>query len=72
MKSRFVDFGPIYIRTFMGGDFQLGRPQTVKELREAFRDIDQELAGWGDDVAISDVAIVKDHIRITLKEGIQE
>lgn len=71
--TRFLNFNPTYIRTFMGGDFNLGRPTTVGELREALKELDQELAGWGgDDVKISELAIVKDKIHITLVEGVAE
>lgn len=72
MNSRFVDFTPIRIRLFMGGNFDLGRPKTVGELREALKEIDAELASWGDIVAISEVALVKDKIQVTLQDGVAD
>jgi hypothetical protein len=72
MKSRFAEFNPIHIRTFMGGDFNLGRPKTVGELREAIKDIDKELARWGDEVVIAEVAIVTGTIHVTLQDGVPE
>jgi len=58
------------IKTFMGGDFSFFNkietaPQLVAELQKWV----DEVKGWGD-AKIGEVAIVKDKIQVTLKEGI--
>lgn len=66
-----ADFKPIEVAVFMGGDFDLGRPQTVGELRRILAAMDEELAGWGDDEAkIAEVWGTV--IRVTLEEGIAQ
>ena len=58
------------VEVFMGGDFHLGQPKTVGELRRILREVDQELSGWGDGTEISEVWATKGQIRVTLSEGI--
>ena len=65
-------FHPTNIQVLMGGDFNLGRPKTVKELLEHLDAIRAEIASWGEDTAISELAIVKDKIQITLENGIPQ
>ena len=63
-------FQPLKVEVFMGGDFRLGAPSTVGELRRLIQEFDQELATWGDEKELSEVWSPRDTIRVTLKEGI--
>ena len=66
-------FEPDYIKTFMGGDFTLDNTKyTAHNLAIEFRKWANELDGWGLDVNIAEVAIVKDRIQVTLEEGLPE
>lgn len=65
-------FEPAHIEVFMGGDFVLGQPRTVGELRQALREFEVELSGWGDDREISEVHVHNEKIRVTLREGIPQ
>lgn len=59
---------------FMGGEFSLERPQTVKELRATLAAMDKELAGWGDEREISEVHLRSEsqEIEVTLSKGIPQ
>ena len=63
-------FEPHHVEVFMGGDFDVGQPRTVRELRQALREFDAELAGWGDDLELNEVEVHGGTIRVTLKDGI--
>lgn len=63
-------FDPLTVEVFMGGDFRLGAPSTVGELRRLLQQFDKELATWGDAKELSEVWTTRDTIRVTLKEGI--
>lgn len=67
-----MEFKPQHIRTFMGGDFNIGQPGTVKDLRKLLGDIDKELEGWGDDLEIAETHLADGTIRITLTTGVAE
>lgn len=64
------EFTPSLIELFMGGDFQLGRPRNVGELRRTLQAFQDELAGWGDETEISEVHAAKGEIQVTLTKGI--
>jgi len=66
-------FQPNNIETFMGGTFGLPKHgiKTVGDLRILLRSWAQEVDDWGDDdTPISEVAIVKDRVSVTLAAGI--
>ena len=68
----FVKFEPVYIQTFMGGQFKFrsGHPATVGELRRWLKEVDKELDGWQDDLKISEIHMTGHTIDISLEEGI--
>lgn len=63
-------FSPIKVEVIMGGEFCLGQPQTVGELRRLLQAFDKELADWGDEAEIGEVWTTRETIRVTLKTGI--
>lgn len=69
-----LKFTPLHIRAFMGGDFVIGQPKTVAALRKALREIDEELATWGDATEVNDIHLDsrKQNIQVNLKHGLPE
>lgn len=65
-------FQELTVEVFMGGDFHLGRPSTVGELRQRLREMEKELEGWGDTTEISEVWAAKNVIQVNLKHGISK
>lgn len=65
-------FSPSTVEVFMGGDFHLGQPKTVRGLRKVLADMDKELAGWGDDTEIAEVWTDHGKVLVTLKAGIAQ
>lgn len=63
-------YTPIKLEVVMGGEFHLGQPQTVGELRQLLQAFDKELADWGDEKELSEVWTTRGTIRVTLKTGI--
>ena len=65
-------FDESYTEMFMGGDFDLGSPRTVGELRAALEAMDDELKGWGEDTEIAEIHLDQQDqkIRVLLDEGI--
>jgi len=67
-----VRFQPAEVRTFAGGTFTFENPRTVGQLREALRQMDLELDGWGDEMEISEVHVHNGKIDVTLAKGIPQ
>jgi len=67
-------FEPSHIEMLTGGAFDLGKPETVADLRAALQEMDKELQGWGDERKISEMFLdrKKQVIRILLAEGIPQ
>lgn len=63
---------PVNILVFMGGNFTLDQPRTIRELREQLQEMDRELAGWGDDAEVNTVVIHDGKIQVTLRNGLPQ
>ena len=65
-------FEPSYMRTFVGGNFSLDHPRSVRELRATLAAMDAELKKWGDDKEITYFWIDRDkqEIQVIIKEHV--
>ena len=64
-------FKPSYVSTFMGGEFDLGKPRTVGELKVVLEGIISEIDGWGpSETELCEFEVMRDRIIVSLKEGI--
>lgn len=63
-------FEPRHVEVFVGGDFDVGQPRTVRDFRQALREFDTELSSWGDDQEIAEVHVHNGKIQVTLKDGV--
>lgn len=62
------------VKTFMGGTFtSVDRIQTVGQLREYLKSVDEELGSWNDDsLKIGEVHMEGTTIRVDLEGGITQ
>lgn len=69
-----MKFTPLRVDLFMGGKFEMpDQVKTVGQLRKWLKDVDAELAGWGDDDhPISEVWMNNGEMAITLADGISQ
>lgn len=70
-------FEESHVEIFMGGDFKLDNPQTVRQLKEQLQAVIAELDGWGDDQPLSECIFhsqpgIGGFLRVTLDEGIPQ
>jgi hypothetical protein len=68
-------FTPDTTEMFNGGDFDLGRPRTLGELRAALQVMEKEMSTWGDDnTKIAEIHLDQkcQLIRVLLDEGIPQ
>lgn len=67
-------FEPSHVEVFMGGEFDLGRPKTVAELRAVLQQMDKELEGWGDDQTITELWLDREKqvIRVDIEPGLPQ
>ncbi len=63
-------FVPIYISTFMGGDFSLRQITSVKDLKDNLKLWLSELDGWRDDLIVTECVMMHGKMSVTLKDGI--
>jgi len=69
-----MSFEEDHEQLFMGGRFNLERPKSVGILRAVLKEMDDELAGWGDEKEIGEFHLRQEtqEIEVTLKEGIPQ
>jgi len=67
-----VRFEADYSEVFTGGTFDIGDVKTVGHLRGILAEMDAELAGWGDDLEISELWCKGTEIRVDLADGIPQ